>query len=226
MSSIRLVSGIMIGLGFMLFSIMAGAQPVQEEGSFAVVELFTSEGCSSCPAADDVLAELAIEAERTGLPIYPIAWHVDYWNYLGWTDPYSNAANSRRQQLYAARLPSQVYTPQMIINGQRVVRPAQRLTSAQSAVRAEIGKGGRYSISLKQDLRGRELNVEYSIDSLPPNALIGIVVVESGLSNHVTRGENARQDPDTRQHGPGCGLGSRPIQRLRKPESAGRPEHR
>src|SRR5215831_4040250 len=56
---------------------------------FAVVELFTSEGCSSCPPADDVLRELAQEASRTGERVYPLAFHVDYWNGLGWPDPYS-----------------------------------------------------------------------------------------------------------------------------------------
>jgi hypothetical protein len=66
--------------------------------SFAVVELFTSEGCSSCPPADLVLAELADDAKKNGRRIFPLEFHVDYWNYLGWKDPFTLSASSERQE--------------------------------------------------------------------------------------------------------------------------------
>jgi hypothetical protein len=86
-------------------------QPVRQ-GS-AVVELFTSQGCSSCPPADQLLGELA---EKPG--IVALSYSVDYWNYLGWRDTLSSAANSDRQREYArARGDGRVYTPQVVVNG-------------------------------------------------------------------------------------------------------------
>ncbi|HEU4536787.1 MAG TPA: DUF1223 domain-containing protein, partial [Polyangiaceae bacterium] len=87
-------------------------------GAFALVELFTSEGCSSCPPADEALDELAVDAERRGLPVYALSFHVDYWNSLGWVDPFSTSAYTHRQEAYAGRAGSRgLYTPQMFVNG-------------------------------------------------------------------------------------------------------------
>jgi hypothetical protein len=83
-----------------------GAPPV-------VVELFTSQGCSSCPPADQYLGELA---QRPG--VLALEYHVDYWNYIGWTDPFASEAATRRQRDYAHQLALRfVYTPQMVVNG-------------------------------------------------------------------------------------------------------------
>src|ERR1700761_4599853 len=94
------------------------SHPSQTSTACAVVELFTSEGCSSCPPADAALAEIVADARKSGAPIFPLAFHVDYWNNLGWTDRFSDPAYSRRQSDYArARKADDLYTPQMIVNG-------------------------------------------------------------------------------------------------------------
>lgn len=88
------------------------------ENGIAVVELFTSEGCSSCPPADALLKRLADEARQDKRPVYCLAFHVDYFNRLGWVDKLSDAAYTHRQEWYGGLLDGvEVYTPMMIVNG-------------------------------------------------------------------------------------------------------------
>jgi hypothetical protein len=83
-----------------------------------VVELFTSEGCSSCPPADALLGRLRQEKFADGLEVVPLGLHVDYWNFQGWTDRFSSDAYSRRQEKYAERFRIEgPYTPQMVVDG-------------------------------------------------------------------------------------------------------------
>jgi hypothetical protein len=82
-------------------------------GRPVVVELFTSQGCSSCPPAEAFLSELA----RDRADVLALSWHVTYWNGLGWPDPFSLPAATDRQRRYAALLPADVYTPQMVVDG-------------------------------------------------------------------------------------------------------------
>ena len=85
-------------------------------GGKAVLELFTSQGCSSCPPADALLGEL-----RRRPDVIALAWHVDYWNGLGWKDPYASRQWTSRQQDYARHLHDEVYTPALVVNGAAMV---------------------------------------------------------------------------------------------------------
>jgi hypothetical protein len=86
--------------------------------SVAIVELFTSEGCSSCPPADSLLQQVNLKQTLAGQLIVGISEHVTYWNNLGWKDPYSSPVFTDRQSIYASRLsPEGSYTPQMVLNG-------------------------------------------------------------------------------------------------------------
>ena len=82
-------------------------------GAPVVVELFTSQGCSSCPPADEYLGELTMRDD-----VIPLAFHVDYWNYIGWTDPFASKQMTHRQKAYSRALGQRyIYTPEMVING-------------------------------------------------------------------------------------------------------------
>lgn len=160
-----------------------------------VVELFTSEGCSSCPPADRVLAALAdpTHAYRgwAGAEVILLGEHVDYWDDLGWKDPYSSPLFSSRQQAYGRAFQiGSVYTPQAVINGE-----AEVLGSDRRAVNAAIRKSARDS-SDHVEVELTHLHVDnFSIrvgglpgDSHPADLLLAIT--ESELSNNVTAGEN------------------------------------
>ncbi len=114
-----------------------------------VVELFTSESCSSCPPADAFLVDLA----RRDPSVLPLAFHVDYWNYLSWRDRFSSAAATARQRTYAANLGSEVYTPQMVVDGQAQAVGSERgaILAAIKAARAAIGEGPALSLARVRD---------------------------------------------------------------------------
>ena len=91
---------------------------IPEKENFALIELFTSQGCSSCPAADKLLSETLSQANIQGQNIIALSFHVDYWDRLGWKDPFSNASFTKRQSDYASKLKLEtLYTPQAIVNG-------------------------------------------------------------------------------------------------------------
>lgn len=100
----------------------------------AVLELFTSEGCSSCPPADNLLPQLA----KLDSNIIPLSFHVDYWNRLGWTDPFSSSEYSERQRVYGQQFNLEsVYTPQLVVNGQNELVGSSR-SRAESAIKEAL----------------------------------------------------------------------------------------
>jgi hypothetical protein len=104
----------------LVLSIIIAASPATAGERLTVVELFTSQGCSACPKADALLRELTARPD-----LLPLSEHVDYWDYLGWRDPFARADLTRRQRAYARRLGiSYVYTPQFVIHG--MAQPASR----------------------------------------------------------------------------------------------------
>jgi hypothetical protein len=166
-----------------------------------IVELFTSEGCSSCPPADAVLERLQQTQPVAGAEVIALGEHVDYWNYIGWSDPFSSAAFSARQGIYAQAFGQQdrVYTPQMIVDGQ-----AEFNGSAMNKAIEAIAKAAR---SPKADVRiaipetntqkdDQKVRLNISVKNLPPVdqgdvAEVILALTEDKLSSNVTRGENS-----------------------------------
>jgi hypothetical protein len=152
-----------------------------------LVELFTSEGCSSCPPADDVLARLVREQPVQGVEILALSEHVDYWDSLGWRDPYSSPTFTERQQAYASRLRrGNIYTPQAVIDGRAEVLGSDDKAARSAAVQAGAQPHG----TIKADRRGNALHLEAK---LPPHsgAEVLLAAVEDPPPGRVARGENA-----------------------------------
>jgi hypothetical protein len=159
-----------------------------EGKGFAVLELFTSEGCSSCPPADEVLAKL--QQETKGKDVYLLAYHVDYWNRLGWKDIFSNAGFSKRQVQYQSWLGSQIYTPQLIINGK-----AEFVGSDESAIRNTIESElaaypvAKLTLHARQD--GEVLKVDYQVAGVVNGGSLLIAIIQKNAQTKVEHGENA-----------------------------------
>jgi hypothetical protein len=159
--------------------------------SFAVVELFTSEGCSSCPPADENLARIAAAAEGREAPVYALSFHVDYWNHLGWRDPFSSEDFSVRQRHYARALRSGVYTPQMVVNGTTEFTGTSE-SEADDAVDRALARPATAAIVLqpRYDRRTRALALEYRVERGPGNGILNLCVVQSSDPIRVAAGEN------------------------------------
>ena len=127
-----------------------GNQKTTTANGFAVLELFTAEGCSSCPPADETMIQLAKEYPEN---VYILGFHVDYWNYIGWTDSFSSEAFSARQKSYVDKLNTrQVYTPQVIINGKKQFVGSNK-SDLISAIRTELDKNTNTEMSLSPNNR-------------------------------------------------------------------------
>src|SRR5258705_3869967 len=130
-------------------------------GSFAVLELFTSEGCSSCPPADNLLPQLA----KLDSNIIPLSFHVDYWNRLGWTDPFSSSEFTERQKKYSDQFHLEgVYTPQLVINGEYELVGSNR-NGAITAIKNALTEKAAVQININDVKKeGGKLFVSCSVD--------------------------------------------------------------
>jgi hypothetical protein len=162
-----------------------------------VAELFTSEGCSSCPRADEVLSQLVLRQPVRGVEVLALGEHVDYWDRLGWRDRFSSALFSNRQSSYDDRVfhTSQVYTPQLVVDGH-----LERVGSDAAAVQLAIAQAGRapkavVGVTVVRSADGRDLLVNVHAEMPPALATrdridVLVAVTEDNLVTDVRRGEN------------------------------------
>ena len=154
---------------------------------FAVVELFTSEGCSSCPPADALAAKLSEEYKGK---VFVLGFHVDYWNRLGWKDAFSNAAYSERQQKYAQLFKlNSIYTPQVIVNGKREMVGSNE-SGLRNTIISFLQNTNSASINVQaKNTAGKTVTVDYKTDQ-SAGKVLNIALVELHAVTNVKRGEN------------------------------------
>ena len=159
-----------------------------------MVELFTSEGCSSCPPADETLAAIAALAERDGQRVYALELHVDYWNDLGWIDPFSSPAYSERQRAYAEAFGLRgIYTPQMVVNGHEEFVGSRGYLARDAITRALATPAKvRVAVHATRGSAPTLIRVAYDVGPTEPVDLHLAVAIDRA-ETRVTRGENANQ---------------------------------
>ena len=185
-------------LAFVLFvgvALAKGAAASPEAALPILVELFTAEGCSSCPPADTLLEKMIEQQPAAGAQIVALGEHVDYWDRLGWKDRFSSAAFTARQQRYAARLKNQeVYTPQMIVDGQEAFVGSDLSAARRAIERAIAAPHGVVRVGFDMSVP-KVIGVTVGISNLPAitagdRADIVMAVTEDRLQTDVKRGEN------------------------------------
>ena len=177
----------------LLLSSAIGCAPdvaAKDEPGIAVVELFTSQGCSSCPPADKLLEEIAASAEKSKLDIYCLSFHVDYWNKLGWTDPFSDAGYTNRQREYSQELNLRsIYTPQMIVNGTKQFVGSDRAIAKQ-AIATALAEKPTVTIELEATAKVKTIAVAYKLSNAPQGAILNVAWTQAEATSNPNRGEN------------------------------------
>lgn len=200
-SSILQANRVFLGLFILLGACQSSPQSIEQASilslkedkemnkkGFAVVELFTSEGCSSCPPADRLSGEIVQKAAEQMEEVYVLAYHVDYWNYLGWKDRFSAPEYTQRQYWYARKFgSSRVYTPQMVVNGD-VEFVGSRKSQAELQISQAIENTAKRSRDLVLKIENGQ--IYYEIKGDVTGQSLQYALVEKEASTQVERGEN------------------------------------
>ena len=201
----RLVAVLVLAIGLFWIAAAVSAGPAQEPPKNklrtpVIVELFTSEGCSSCPPADALLARLDAQQPVPHAEIIALEEHVDYWDQLGWRDPFSSPAWTERQNSYAQAFRSgSIYTPQMVVNGSTefVGSRAQQGGQAIEAAARQATSTLNLTAVPVPGKRAAEVTVTVvNLDGARPNDQpeVWLAVTETGLHTAVKGGENSGVD--------------------------------
>jgi hypothetical protein len=171
------------------------ASPAAATKPAVLVELFTSEGCSSCPPADALLAELDRRKSFAGAPVVVLSEHVDYWDHDGWRDPFSSAEWTQRQNLYGEHFHlDSVYTPQMVIDGTQQLVGSNGLQVSQALERAASQQDKVTLAITDATWSGDALQATVSVTNIPfaaKGANIYAVLADDADTSSVSSGENS-----------------------------------
>ena len=163
---------------------------IEDKDGFALIELFTSEGCSSCPAADAILEE--VQKKYIDKNVLIAAYHVDYWNKLGWKDIFSEASFTQRQEYYSNIFHlNSIYTPQVVVNGKKEFIGSNK-SKLISSIDEQLNERSAVSIKLNavQNTDGK-IDVHYSaegVDAKKEQAIL--VLLQKMATNEIKKGEN------------------------------------
>jgi hypothetical protein len=159
-----------------------------KSSGFVVIELYTSEGCSSCPYADDIVAK--IQQQYADKRVYALSFHVDYWDRLGWKDPFSNGVYSFRQEQYDKILKSTVFTPQVVLNG-IVEMPGYRQSDMIHFINENIAKEKPSTISLQANqVDSNKITVHFLVKNFTQHNSLQLILIQHSATNHIKAGEN------------------------------------
>jgi len=165
-----------------------------------VLELFTSEGCSSCPPADALLAKLEQQQPVSGAEVVALEEHVDYWDHQGWIDPFSSTQWTQRQQAYASEFGDHgVYTPQLVVDGRSGLVGSREGDTYRAIVSAATQPRTDVSVSLLKSERRDHEHLKIQVGKLQGGqegdiAEVWLAITETALHSSVTGGENAGRD--------------------------------
>src|SRR5580704_4232943 len=205
---------ISLGLVVALASLASPRHSAPDQGASAtsqrspvLVELFTSEGCSSCPPADALMAKLDMQQPVPGADVIVLEQHVDYWDDQGWKDPFASQAATQRQKESAFALGAEVYTPQMVIDGCTVILGSDESRARNVIQAAEKSTKAKIQIAWAGAASGDSRTLQIHAGNLPglapvppssagkkpktSNAEVFLAITESRLHSDVRRGENA-----------------------------------
>ena len=150
-----------------------------------LIELFTSEGCSSCPPADELLRKVRVQSPVDGVELITLSEHVNYWDYIGWKDPIATSKLTARQNDYADHFRSRgAYTPQMVVDGEFEFVGSD----SRSLARAVEQAAKRPKIEVRLALNGQTLSI--TAGETPRGAEVILAVTQHNVASSITRGEN------------------------------------
>lgn len=186
-ASALLVAAVAAGIGRFITRPAYAAADVSQPHAPVLVELFTSEGCSSCPPADALLAQIA----KRQRDVIVLSEHVTYWNDIGWQDPYSSPESTARQAAYVDRLRlSSSYTPQMVVNGHEQFAGSDARSASQAIERATADRQVPININHVEVAADHRVHLDITTGAVAKDATLLLILTQDEGSQKVENGEN------------------------------------
>jgi hypothetical protein len=181
-----------VGAVFFSFKNKKATEPTIDFEPITVVELFTSQGCSSCPPADKLLSQTIFEAAKQHKKIYALSFHMDYWNRLGWADPFSSKQFSERQADYVDAFNiNDAYTPQMVVNGAYQFTGSDKEALNKYITTTQHTKASiRFKTLEATQHENNSIEIKYALEGDAIGCNINVALVSAKETTFIKRGEN------------------------------------